>query len=249
MSERVATASCTTAVAFAAVILTAGTVTALAASSPPVTDVTKNAMNGVNRATGAKGDTGSQGPQGVPGQTVLGDGVPGPQGDPGPQGAAAPTLDYGVANVLVSRGGATATIWAQYATPLGSPVGNNTASGVFRFTCSPGNAPCAVSVSAAVLGSADHTIYPRLLIYKEGDGNGGGDPQVVTCEYADGSTGAVPMTIAHQASSSTPAYTAIPTNIGGSADCGNVPAGPAGNVATIIVPNGYYDVHSTFTFS
>jgi hypothetical protein len=38
-------------------------------------------------------------------------------------------------------------------------------------------------------------------------------------------------------------------NIGGTADCGILPAGPAGNVDSIIVPPGYYDVHSTFTFS
>jgi hypothetical protein len=36
-------------------------------------------------------------------------------------------------------------------------------------------------------------------------------------------------------------------NIGGSADCGL--GGPANDVAAIIVPNGYYDVQSTFTFS
>jgi hypothetical protein len=153
-----------------------------------------------------------------------------------------------VANVLVSRGGAAPTIWAQYATPLGSPVGNNAASGVFRFTCTSAKAPCAISVTAAVLGSTDHTIYPRVLVYNAGDGNGQG-AALTTCEYADGSSGAAPLTIGHQPSSASPIYSAVPVNIGGSADCGIVPAGPAGDVATIIVPNGYYDVHSTFTFS
>jgi hypothetical protein len=160
----------------------------------------------------------------------------------------AATRDYGVANVMVSRGGTPASIWAQYATPLGSPVGNNVASGVFRFTCTTAKAPCTISVTAAVLGSADHTIYPRVLVYNAGDGNGQGAP-LTTCEYADGSNGAAPLSIAHQASTSTPTYAAVPLNIGGSADCGILPAGPAGDVATIIVPNGYYDVHSTFTFS
>jgi hypothetical protein len=201
---------------------------------------------GATGATGAKGDTGAQGPQGVPGPAVLGAGVAGPQGVPGPQGAAA-SLSYGVANVLVSRGAAAATTWAQYASALGSPVGNNATGGVFRFTCTTAKAPCAISVSAAVLGPADHTIYPRLLVTRDGDGDGGGVPQTAYCEYADGSTGVAPLTIPHQASSASPTYTDVPMNIGGSADCGI--AGPAGNVATIIVPNGYYDVQSTFTFS
>ena len=105
-------------------------------------------------------------------------------------------------------------------------------------------------MTAAVLGSADHTIYPRVLVYNAGDGNGQG-AALTTCEYADGSTGAAPLTIGHQPSSASPIYSAVPVNIGGSADCGASPVVPIGNgdVATIIVPNGYYDVHSTFTFS
>jgi hypothetical protein len=43
------------AVAFAIVLLSVGTVTAFAATSPPLVGVTKNAMNGVNRAAGANG--------------------------------------------------------------------------------------------------------------------------------------------------------------------------------------------------
>jgi hypothetical protein len=203
-----------------------------------------------SRLTGPKGDTGATGAKGATGATGA-KGDTGPQGVPGPTvlGAPAPTLDYGVANVLVSRGGAAATIWAQYATPLGSPVGNNATGGVFRFTCAPAKAPCEISVTAAVLGPADHTFYPRLVVTKDGDGIGGGAPQTAMCEYADGSTGAAPTTIAHQASSASPTYAAVLINIGGSADCGILPAGPAGDVATIIVPNGYYNVHSTFTFS
>ena len=142
-----------------------------------------------------------------------------------------PTVDYGVANVLVGRHkivagvdtGVVTSIWAQYATPLGSPVGNNVASGVFRFTCATRQAPCTISVTAAVLGSANHSIYPRLVVTRDGDGDGGGSPALVQCEYADGSTGAAPMTITHQASTPTPTYTAVPMNIGGSADCGIVP--------------------------
>ena len=148
--------------------------------------------------------------------------------------------------MLVSRGGAAPSIWAQYATGLGSPVGNNETGGSFRLTCSTAKAPCTISVTAAVLGSADHTLYPRLLVYNAGDGNGEGAP-LTTCEYADGSTGAAPKTVAHQASSASPTYTAVPVNIGSSDDCGL--NGAAGDVTQITVPNGYYDVHSTFTFS
>jgi hypothetical protein len=152
--------------------------------------------------------------------------------------------DYGVASVWVSRGGTPATAWATYSTLLGSPVGDTT-GGVFRFTCSTANAPCTVAVKAAVLSdSADAaSVYPRVLIYKQ-DYNAGG-PEVY-CEYGDGSTGSLPLALTAQASTSTPAYTAVPLNIGGSDDCGL--AGPAGDLNQITVPAGYYDVKSTFTF-
>lgn len=151
--------------------------------------------------------------------------------------------EYGVAAVDVTRGTSTAT-WATYSTLLGSPVGDTT-GGVFRFTCSPANAPCKVAIKAAVLadspGSAD--VYPRVLIYWQDYENVG--PEVY-CEYGDGSTGSVPLAITKQAPSATPTYTPVPLNIGGSADCGL--AGPAGDVNQIIVPAGYFDVHATFVF-
>jgi hypothetical protein len=213
------------------------------------TPISWNQM-GTPGAPGATGATGPAGPVGLTGPA----GAPGPAGPAGPMGAigatgpAAATADYGVVDVNVSRGGAAATPWAQYATPLGSPVGANTTGGTFRFTCSLAAAPCAVSVTAAVLGSTDHSVYPRLSITKDGDGNGADSP-LTQCEYGDGSTGSGPLTIAHQASSASPSYSAVPVNIGGSADCGNVPNVPAGDVAAIIVPQGYYDVTSTFSFS
>jgi hypothetical protein len=146
--------------------------------------------------------------------------------------------------VWVSRGGNPATAWATYSTLLGSPVGDNT-GGVFRFTCSTANAPCTVAVKAAVLSdSADPgSVYPRVLIYKQ-DYNVGG-PEVY-CEYGDGSTGSAPLAVTPQAPTSTPVWTAVPVNIGGSDDCGL--AGPAGDVNQITVPAGYYDVKSTFVF-
>jgi len=159
--------------------------------------------------------------------------------------------EYGVAAVNVSRGGAPATVWAQYSTRLGSPVGDTT-GGVFRFTCAVEKAPCTISVSGAVLGSSNHGMYPRVLVYKQGDGNGGGTLVENYCEYGDGSTGTAPFPLTHQPLSATPTLTAVPVNIGGSADCGYVDSHgdpqPAGDQAVIIVPRGYYDVHSTFLF-
>lgn len=154
--------------------------------------------------------------------------------------------EYGVATVNVSRGGAPATVWATYSTLLGSPVGDTT-GGVFRFTCSTANAPCKVSVGAAVLSDSagGAQVYPRVLIYRQ-DYNSGG-PEVY-CEYGDGSTGSAPLALAKQASSATPAYAPVPLNIGGSADCSG-PDPTAGDVNQITVPAGYYDVHSTFAFA
>jgi hypothetical protein len=154
--------------------------------------------------------------------------------------------EYGVATVNVSRGSVNpATAWATYSTPLGSPVGDTT-GGVFRFTCSTANAPCTVAIKAAVLSDSAGTaaFYPRVLIYRQ-DYNSGG-PEVY-CEYGDGSTGSAPLAIVKQQPSATPAYTAVPVNIGGSADCGG-PVTTAGDVPVITVPSGYYDVHSTFVF-
>jgi hypothetical protein len=151
---------------------------------------------------------------------------------------------YGVASVWVSRGGAPATAWATYSTLLGSPVGDNT-GGVFRFTCSNAAAPCTVAVKAAVLSddSDPGSVYPRVLLYKQ-DYNAGGPS--VYCEYGDGSTGSAALAVAPQAPTSTPAWTAVPLNVGLSDDCGI--AGPGGDVSQITVPAGYYDVKSTFVF-
>ena len=109
------------------------------------------------------------------------------------------------------------------------------------------NAPCTVSVAAAILSrsAGDGAVYPRVLIYRQ-DYNAGG-PEVY-CEYGDGSIGSAPLAIANQPFSSTPTYTPVPINIGGSADCGG-PITTAGDVSVITVPSGYYDVHSTFVFA
>jgi hypothetical protein len=287
--------------AFAAVILSVGAVTALAANSPPLVGVPKGAMNGVHRATGANGAlkanavgnrqikfgsvscrklsadlaaalcTGKPGAPGTPGAPGAdgnagspgkngglgsngdkgGPGTNGSNGSKGDKGDNAPAAQYGAAQVLVARHGGTvaaptfnATPWATYSTLLGSPVGDNT-GGTFRFTCGDAQSPCEISVKASVIGSADHSVYPRLLIYTESLAGG---PEMY-CEYADGSTGVggngAPLNIAHSAM---PAYANVPVNIGGTADCSG-PDPTAGNVSVITVPAGYYDVHSTFVFA
>lgn len=188
--------------------------------------------NGTNGAQGPKGDTGATGPAGATGST-------GPKGDTG----APASTDYGVAGIRITRGASTAQ-WATYSTLLGSPVGDTT-GGTFRFTCNTSQAPCQITVVAAALSSSNVSVYPRVLVYKGGTPSGAAAPETY-CEYGDGSTGTAPMTLSGQASSSTPTYTAVPINIGGSADCGL--GGPAGDVAAIIVPEGYYDVFATFAF-
>jgi hypothetical protein len=176
----------------------------------------------------------------------------------GPAGADAPVA-YGVGTVNVKRGPAGApAIWAAYSTRLGSPLGadlvspqaavlGDTASGTFRFTCRDTHVVCEVAVAAATLATvAGQTVYvyPRVLIQKQ-DYNFGG-PQIY-CEYGDGSTGAAPTLVPTQVSTSTPVYTPMMINIGGTADCSG-PVSTAGDVAVITVGPGYYDVFSTFVF-
>jgi hypothetical protein len=207
---------------------------------------------GTNGAPGLKGDKGDAGTNGAPG--LKGDpgtnGTDGQDGQDGQDGVDAPAAQYGAAQVLVARHGGTVAaptfnppVWASFSAPLGSPV-RTQAGGSFRFTCTEAQAPCEISVKAAVLGSTNHAVYPRILVYKSTPVGDGG-PECY-CEYADGSTGAAPMSLTAQAPTATLAYTAVPVNIGGSADCGI--AGPAGDVNSIVVPSGYYDVQSTFSF-
>ncbi|MEO7980100.1 MAG: hypothetical protein ABI807_04335 [Sporichthyaceae bacterium] len=178
------------------------------------------------------------GPKGATGAT----GATGPQGAKGDKGDAS-VAQYGLATVNVSRGGAPASVWATYSTVLGSPVGDTT-GGTFRFTCSTAKAPCTVSVKAAGLGTGTLKVYPRVLISRQSIDTV--SPSMY-CEYGDGSTGVDFATIAKQGSTSTPTYTAMKINIGGSADCGG-PETTFGDVDQITVPAGYYDVQSTFAF-
>lgn len=193
---------------------------------------------------GPQGPAGNAGPQGPAGA----EGPAGPAGPQGPAGVDAPPAEYGVAAVYVQRGNASPSIWATYSTRLGSPVGDTT-GGTLRFTCSAANAPCRVSLGAAILsnGLGAGGIYPRVMIQRQ-DLSAGFQKY---CEYGDGSfspatpNGQAPLTV--QAMSGTPTYTPVGIHIGGSADCGG-PVPTAGFIPEITVPAGYYDVISTFQF-
>ena len=202
-------------------------------------------------AAGARGPAGPKGPPPGPKGPA---GPRGPQGPQGPAGGGVSAAEYAVANVLVSRGGAAPVVWATFSATLGSPVGT-TAGGQVRFSCSAAQAPCKVSVAAAVLsrrtGSAH--LFPRVLIHKE---DGPRAPQTF-CEYANGAdnSGAVdhiarvPMDT-HVTSIHTP----LAMGIGGTLDCDSgQPFSPT--VKQIWVPNAstggtaFYDVWATLTFA
>lgn len=199
---------------------------------------------------GAPGAAGPEGPQGPIGP----EGPQGPKGDKGEDGKDAPVA-YGVGAVSVKRGTSGPSVWAYYSTRLGSPlgldltnaIGGDTTGGAFRFTCRDTHVTCELSIGAATLSDIDGElvyVYPRVLMQKQDFNNGG--PQTY-CEYGDGSVNALPAQVLTQVTTSTPTYTPLALNIGGSADC----AGPdpaAGNVMTIKVGPGYYDVFTTFVF-
>lgn len=177
---------------------------------------------------GPKGDTGAAstvvGPQGPKGDA-------GAKGDDGADGQDAPAPAYGVELVKVSRGGAAATTWASYSTPIVDVIGGTT-GGSFRFTCSAAKAPCVVSVQAYST-DAGTQVYPRLLIQKSSIDTGA---PVGLCEYADGDDNDG----GSQAVGTTP--TDLNLGIGGSLDCGSDQVRPdSGVVTSIKVPAGYYD--------
>jgi hypothetical protein len=183
---------------------------------------------------------GPRGPRGPRGSR----GAQGPSGPSGPQGAqgapGAPwTPVYGLADVLVDRGGGPA-VWAEYSTPLGSPSawGANT-GGTFRFTCSAAQAPCDLTIQAQV-STGTGLVYPRLLIYKQ---ELSGGPETY-CEYADGINNVGGPTSYGLVGTSP---TSLSMGIGGSKDCPGA-TGAGGVVTDYTVPAGYYDVQSTFYF-
>jgi hypothetical protein len=172
-------------------------------------------------------------------ETALDWNQQGAQGEQGEQGPAwAPS--YGVAQVIVQRGAAAPSVWGQYSTTLGSPVGDTTA-GSFRFTCNnTTHVTCKVSVAAYTTASG-YTVWPRILLHKQ-DFNSGGPSTY--CEYGDGVTNNQPF--GPVGTSATP----LTLGVGGTLDCpGSTQSFPAGGTATTIdVPAGFYDVQASFTF-
>jgi Collagen triple helix repeat (20 copies) len=210
---------------------------------------------------GAAGPQGPAGPQGAAGPT----GPAGVKGDPGPAGATGPTgppgqnaaaAEYGVVGVFVARGGNNPSRFATYSATLGSPAGTTT-GGDFRFTCTPGQAPCKISWGAAVISSqsGNAAVHPRLLIHKQADL--ANSPPVTFCEYADGANNNAGLAVVPRVSSFQDAVNAMQAplsmGIGGSLDCGSTqPFTP--EVTEIWVPaasavdSAFYDVAATFTF-
>jgi hypothetical protein len=204
------------------------------------------ALYPVAAARGPAGPAGARGPAGPAGA----------QGPQGPSGSGnAP--EYGVVNMRVSRGGNSPTIWATYSTQIGSPVGATT-GGTFRFTCSAAQAPCKVSIAAAVLSrrtGAAH-LLPTVLIHKED----GPLAPIVFCEYAQSANNSgalnkimrVPMNTRPGAIT-----TPLEMGVGSTLDCGPTgqPFTPGSSVKEIWVPAGpngssaFYDVTSTFSFT
>ena len=157
--------------------------------------------------------------------------------------------EYGIASIVVSKGGGLAIPHAAYSTPLGSPVADTT-GGVFRMTCDAEEAPCTIAVKAAALSNGDIggtvRFLPRVLVMKGGTPSTTTEPDIM-CEYADGADAPAGLfDLTKQALAAVPDFEDILIDIGGSADCGI--AGPGGAVASIAVPEGFYDVHASFAF-
>ena len=211
-------------------------------------DPLKLALWPVKRRRGAAGPQGAQGPQGP-------QGARGPAGSQGPKGNTGPpvTAEVGFASVFVDRGDPLdPSRWATYSVPLLAP--GSTTGGQFRFSCSATQAPCEVSLGAAVISSETGTtgFYPRLLIH----GHDGPGPMNF-CEYADGANNNLGVaqvqrvpTLADALTATTPPGGAIPMGIGGSLDCGDTgQTEPDDGVVTEIwVPAGFYDVWATLAF-
>jgi hypothetical protein len=215
----------------------------------------KLALWPVKRKPGPAGKQGAQGPAGP-------QGAQGPAGPQGPPGAAAPTPEYGVAAVYVDRTPANPndnpSRWAIYSVPLGSPTGSTT-GGQFRFSCSAAQAPCKISLGAAVISNQAGTaaFHPRILIHKQDNGSA----PMTYCEYADGANNNLGVDQVQRVPTMQDAVVAMRTprsmGIGGTLDCGagQPGPGPAGVVTEIWVPassngtgNAIYDVWTTLGF-
>ena len=149
--------------------------------------------------------------------------------------------------------------FGNYAIPLGSP--GSTTSGQFRFACSAAQAPCKISIGAAVLSTRDTPtarFHARLLIHKDAPTSASPAP-IVSCEYADGDNNSGPGIATIQRVLSFEAARdemrkKINMGIGGSLDCGSGQSSSTGIVDEIWVPaasavdTAYYDVWATVAF-
>jgi hypothetical protein len=212
--------------------------------------INQAATSGPGGATGSPGAAGPQGPAGPAGATGA-QGPAGPQGVQGPKGDAA-AAEFGVATLYVHRlPNPEPTRFAVLSVPLGTP-GGTTTSGQFRFSCTPAQAPCKVSLGAAVISPNPEQLgfFPRITIQKEDSPTA----PMKFCEYADGPPGKV-----NRVSNLSAAEDAMKTprnlGIGGTLDCGSTgqPApGSGGVVKDIWVPaasnnasTAFYDVWVT----
>ena len=167
-----------------------------------------------------------------------------------------PKDEYGVAQVFVSRGGATKARFATFSTTLGSPAGSTT-GGEFRFTCTQAQAPCKISWGAAVISprTGTSTVFPRILVHKNLDVIGA---PMTYCEYADGANnnlGAARVQRVPTLAAAVPAMRVSQNlGLGGSIDCGaGQPSSPTMNeiwvpAADDGVSSNFYDVWVTLTF-
>jgi len=98
--------------------------------------------------------------------------------------------------------------------------------------------------------AGDAVVHPRLLIQKQDTTTGA--PSIY-CEYADGANNAAGLDTIPRVPTLTAAVPAMRTplnmGIGGSLDCNGGQTFPAGGVVTEIwVPDGFYNVATTFAF-
>ena len=177
---------------------------------------------------------------------------------PLPKQPKPPKPEYGVAQIFVSRGGATPARFATFSTAaLGSPAGTTT-GGQFRFTCTQAQAPCKISWGAAVISprTGTSTAYPRITVHKQIDEIGA---PMVYCEYADGANNSLGAARVQRVPSLRTALPAMRTpqtlGLGGSIDCGAGQPGPSSPVREIWVPaasdgvsSNFVDVWVTMTF-
>lgn len=210
-------------------------------------------IRGIRGPAGAAGKAGPQGPAGAAG-TAGPKGDKGNTGATGPPGQNAPAIEYGVATVFVNRGNGPSR-WATYSATLGSPAGTTT-GGSFRFSCTPAQAPCKISIGAAVISAQTGTaaFHPRLLIHKQADLLAA---PITFCENADGVNNNTGIGLIPRVATLSDAVTAIQTplnmGIGGSLDCGSTQT-YAPEVTEIWVPaasasdTAFYDVTATFAF-